>query len=224
MVLYYMTKNKEKLIVATQKLFSNNCEKIDVCCAYENGIGRTAKKSLITETDGSRYFVWNNERIYVGNYETFKVDEMVSLFAAEGASTHPVYVYSTLMKFADDIAFLFNPIPYIATKENIPNELFNAGEPSQMLFTITDRNNPKDNWDTTITLTPYNKEHWKYFSDISMSFTQLLECLKKKEISVVNKRKFVAEYTKEMQTFENLSSFRKKRYVKKNGEPKRVML
>ena len=224
MVLYYTTKNKDRLIASAQNILSVQCETVEVSNVYENGIGRPAKKKVIVENDGGRYFLWNNERVYISNYDTFKVDEMVSFFATKGGNTHPVYVYSTIMKFSNDVAFILNPLPYTATKETIPPELFDANEATQMLFVPTDRNISKDKWDTTIMLTPNNKEHWKFFSDIVISFDELFNQLKMGKITIVNKQKFIKEYTDEIERFNKLSKMKQKRHIKKYGVPKRVML
>lgn len=220
MILHYTTKNNGRVAVNADNLFSKDCESVKVHAIYENGIGRMAKKQVITEANGVRYFMWNNERVYLGQYETFKLQELIALAEIKG-NIPPVYAYSTIMRYADDIGFIINPTPYATVNAQTENEY---AQNTKMLFVPTDRNNPKNNWNKVIVLTPNNKEHWKYVWDISIPLEAFLDMIKEGKVTIVEKSSFIHQYNKKETSFNNLSAFKKKRYIKKFGAPEKVML
>ena len=222
MILYYKDKDGKQLNVSAQNILSPKCEVVTVVAVYDKQNGRPAKKTVITESDGKRYFIWNNERIYLGDYWSIKVPHLTEY--CKGDNVDEVLVHASIIKFYDSIAVVTKPLPYNAVLDTIPAELYNKENPPHMLFVPTPRNSDTDFGAPIVNFTPNNKELWKHFPDIPYTICDFINAIKNNEIEIVNKNDFIATYTEEENRFNKMSNFKKKRYQKKNGNFRKVLL
>lgn len=216
MFLIFKEKNGSLIRVTADNLLSADCQFVEVNAVYENGIGRPAKKKVTTEPDGKRFFIWNDERVYLGDYLSSTIEDLQVQCANDDMPIE--MIYSTLIRYSEDIAFLMFPTPYSAVSDKVSEETLTK----KMLYIPSQRKkNTKDNWNKEIIVTPYNKEYWPSFSDLKISVIDFAQLIKTGQLVVVNKHKFISDYTQRITDFEKLSKMKKKRFVKKNGELER---
>lgn len=218
MILYYKDKKGQKLKVSGLNILSANCTAVEVSVVYDDGIGRPAKKNVITENDGKRYFIWNNERVYLGDYWSIKPDAL-HLYCME-ENVDEIIVFASFMKFANDIAIITGAVPYSASLPNIPADIYSEENPSEMLYSVSQN----DFANPVLYFAPNSKDHWKYFSNVTYSIADIIAAIKNGTLEIVSKKSFIEKYKEDARLFAKMSNFKKKRYQKKNGVFRKVLL
>lgn len=219
MFLIFKEKNGSIIRVTADNLLSADCQFVEVNAVYENGLGRPAKKKITTESDGKRFFIWNDERVYLGDFLSSTTEDLQDKCLNENIPVE--MIYSTLIRYSDDVAFIMFPTPYSAVANTVSEETLNR----KMLYIPSTRaKNAKNNWDKEIIVTPYNKEYWPTFSDMKISIADFVQLAKTGQLTIVNRHKFISDYTQKITNFEKLSKMKKKKFVKKNGELERFSI
>jgi hypothetical protein len=215
MFLLYKTQQQYYIQVYGDKILFPSCTEVTVFKLYENSIGRPVKKKVCTTENGIRYIVWDGEGIALNNYLSFTKEKFLRLFPCDKDTTvSNILVYSTLAKYAKDLAFITKAQPYTAALPSISDEEFDLDNPKDMHFVLSTKGYSIDDWDKDITLTPYNKQYWRHYADIVCTTDDFVEFLKNGDIKVVDQVDFLETETSERYQFECLS----KRKQKKNLE------
>ena len=141
MFLIFKEKNGPLIGVTADNLLSADCQFVEVNAVFENGIGRPAKKKATTEPDGKRFFIWNDEWVYLGDYLSSTIEDLQVQCANDDMPIE--MIYSTLIRNSEDIAFLMFPTPYSAVSDKVSEETLTK----KMLYIPSQRKkNTKDNW------------------------------------------------------------------------------
>lgn len=212
MILKYKDNENRILLAEIDSLIAMS-NTINITVVYEDGIGRTAKKKIITENDGKRYFIWNGQNIYLSDYETYDLETICT-----SKTFDKDLLLASLMKYKNDLGFLMEGVCLVAVSDILPEEFKNK----TMLYVLDDRNFYETR--NHLTFIPSNKEHWKWFPHTFVTNDVLLNRIADNTITIVEKNKFVKNYNEVHAAFDKMSKFKKKRYLKKNAEPESVLL
>ena len=220
MTLYYKDKNGRQLIASAPYLLFGECTSVTISVVYDDGIGRPAKKKIITESDGRRYFVWDNTKIYIGEFWSVKIQNITDY--CKGTNIDDALLMASIIKYRKFIGLVAKAKPYSAALPSIPTELFDTENPCDMLYVPFLTHNDLEN--STIQFAPNNRELWRRFSNLTFKMEDLICSIRNDAVEIVLKNDFVKTYTNNENEFDNLSNFKKRRYLKRNGEFRKVIL
>lgn len=179
---------------------TKNLKDIKIYRIKHNRKCKAFTKKIFLDTLGT-YFVYNNQAIYLKDFDYIPAEKMVE--KANKMADSNEYKLSnnsfnilnellaTLIKEPDKIAFVCNLYPTCAT---IPGKktIFNGKDKIQVLCKLSDKYYSSRFWEYKVSLVPTNAKYIHYFREQEFYFIDFYEMLLHGRIRVVLKDVFIA--------------------------------
>lgn len=156
-------------------------------------------KKIFSDTLGN-YFVYNNQAIYLKNFDYVPAEKMVEKINKMADSNEyklSIHAFNilnellaTLIKEADNIAFICNLYPICATIPGKKNT-FGGKDKLQVLCKLSDKYYSSRFWEYKVSLVPTNAKYIHYFRKREFYFLDFCEMLLSGQIRVVLKDAFI---------------------------------
>ena len=185
---------------------------------YGGNRGKECKKKLFKDDNGI-YIIWEDQKVYLNNFDYDTVDVMVNRIAEcveknDRWLVSDCEIFATFMKDTDNVGIIIDMPTYDMVFPSLSFGIVGNNEYS-VLCVPTEKQYAKNRWAYKFTVECENEELRKYIPSRNFYSSDFCSLLKSGNIKIVNKDKFKEEMKKMLQEKtekENQTSYKVKKF------------